>query len=141
MLVGGAGAQLDPADLPRGVARQLSHEDQVPGHLVAGEVGLEVGAQLLLGEGGAVAELDVADADLSQRSSRRPTTAQLATSSSWTATASTSAGYTFSPPEMNTSFTRSTTCAQPSSSTRSTSPVRNHCPSTKLAAVSSGRPQ
>ena len=37
------------------------------------------------------------------------------------------------------SLTRSTTCAQPSSSTRSTSPVRNHPPSTKAAAVSSGR--
>jgi hypothetical protein len=47
----------------------------------------------------------------------------------------------FSPPEMMRSFMRSTTYDQPSSSVRTTSPVRNQSPPAKLFRVSAGRSQ
>jgi hypothetical protein len=67
-----------------------------------------------------------------------PMTAASAIFSWLSSTFSSSAGYTFSPPEISMSLTRSTMVTKPSSSMVATSPVYSQ-PSTMLSAVASGR--
>lgn len=66
-----------------------------------------------------------------------PITAACATASCWAITASTSAGYTFSPPDLYISFRRPRTQKNPSASRDRTSPVRNQ-PSTSDCCVAAG---
>src|SRR6185369_7910912 len=76
-----------------------------------------------------------------QRSDGTPTTATSATAGWAASTLSTSAGYTFSPPVMIMSLTRSLMNRYPSSSSDPTSPVRKKPLAVNDSAVASGRRQ
>jgi pimeloyl-ACP methyl ester carboxylesterase len=76
-----------------------------------------------------------------QVGSGRPTTPASAIAGCSAMVASTSAGTTFSPPEISRSSRRSSTWRKPSASSRPASPVRSHPSGSNAAAVSSGRPR
>src|SRR3954449_10513609 len=79
--------------------------------------------------------------DSPQVSSGTPMIATSMTDGCSASTRSTSGEYTFSPPVMIMSLSRSSTKTKPSSSTLPMSPVRNQPSSVTTAAVSSGLPR